>query len=662
MVLQTDEKHAKTYYKHALQQPDHFTVKRHSVENKVGAIYKRQLHEMDKAMESAKHHKLSHTKTVEKVQHAIMAVINEHPLHERKEIKRLLRQRFIKYPTGKTATTTTTTKAVRGRALSATPCKDATANYPYWGGADEFAALICKVNFMKTDEARWDPTFDGMKSANIDPCDQCGGPGQMCHGASSCSDYLTACTTLTEEQKVLAAEQYNTVKTDDMEKNLGVGANHPCLMGVCPKVKGEEQRNEDCDTAVSNFCCDPTDEECPLETKSACTAAGCNAATKIYEDMNHMYSSAMGDNEAMTEEERQLEWLNMEKKQEEQFQENCPFTDPVLCQDPAGTKQYHDNGQEKTAEELARDGDYGRHTQVNQPPYEGNGVGVSACAQTHSRTTCKGNNHDDEGNLLDCAKNGFLVHPYARQMNEVKKMSTKLNNPCHTGECFLGAIIESCTVSERPPSVRKWPTEEMYQDMNSMGTPFGKLSKESCFADRETFSTVTAEDGATAGTTTDAAGTTDDNAIDGPTGGTTDGSTDGDRRRFLAALSPSAAGPSAGESTCASGCCSVWSFFIDAFTEMSEQQGSDGSGPEKIIKITDIPWSSSFLDPNAVKVCESNFQTMNDDMGGGYGGGEGSASGSHDMMRCMWDKCHGCFDQTYEGADDMALVLQSGKK
>ena len=141
------EKHAKTYYKHALQQPDHFTVKRHSVENKVGAIYKRQLHEMDKAMESAKHHKFSYTKTVEKVQHAIMAVINEHPLHERKEIKRLLRQRFIKYPTGKTATTTT--KAVRGRALSATPCKDAAANY--WGGVDEFAALICKVNFMKTD-------------------------------------------------------------------------------------------------------------------------------------------------------------------------------------------------------------------------------------------------------------------------------------------------------------------------------------------------------------------------------------------------------------------------------------------------------------------------------------------------------------------------------
>jgi hypothetical protein len=142
----------------------------------VGAIYKRQLHEMDKAMESAKHHKFSHAKTVEKVQHAIMAVIDEHPLHERKEIKRLLRQRFIKYPTGKTATTTTTTttKAVRGRALSATPCKDAAANY--WGSADEFAATICKVNFMKTDEARWDPTFDPLKSANIDPCDQCGVP------------------------------------------------------------------------------------------------------------------------------------------------------------------------------------------------------------------------------------------------------------------------------------------------------------------------------------------------------------------------------------------------------------------------------------------------------------------------------------------------------
>lgn len=611
-------------------------MKRHSVENKVGAIYKRQLHEMDKAMESAKHHKLSHTKTVEKVRRAIVAVINEHPLHERKEIKRLLKQRYVKYPTGKTTTTTTTSKAVRGRALSATPCKDAAVNY--WGGADEFAAMLCKINFMKSEDARYRPEFDSIK--NIEPCDQCGGPGQLCHRASGCSDYLTACPTLTDNQKELAAEQYNAVKTDDMEKTLGVGANHPCLMGVCPKIKGEEQRNEQCDTAVSSFCCDPTDEECPLETKSACTAAGCNAATKIYDDVNHMYHMAMGDNEGMTEEERQLEWFKMEKKQEEEFQKNCPFTDPVLCQDPEGTKQYHENGQERSAEDID-EGNSARYHQAGQPPYEGNGVGVSACAQTHARDTCKGNDKDENDNLLPCAENRFYVHPYAHQMKEVKRMSTKFNKPCHTGECFLGAIIESCTASERPPSLRKWPTEQMYDDMNSMGTPFGKINKASCINDRETFSTVTAEDGATAGTATDPAGTTD-----------------GDRRRFLAALSPSAAGPSAGESTCASGCCSVWNFFIDAFTEMSKQQGGDGdegSGPEKIIKIDEIPWSSSFLDPNAVKVCESNFETMDDN-------GGGRSSNSHDLMRCLWDKCHGCFDQTYKGADDMALVLQSGKE
>ena len=116
----------------------------------------------------------------------------------------------------------------------------------------------------------------------------------------------------------------------------------------------------------------------------------------------------------------------------------------------------------------------------------------------------------------------------------------------------------------------------------------------------------------------------------------------------------------------------MYFFFFPFFFLSSKSKNDDPSDPDggTIVKISDIPWDSNFTAKNSVLTCESNFQMKMDTQGGygGYGeGGEGgeqddsmSASDSHELMRCLWDKCNGCMKVEYENVDSAAFILQTG--
>ena len=91
----------------------------------------------------------------------------------------------------------------------------------------------------------------GDRCATIDPCTDC--PTFCADYADSCADKLGNC--------FLAA----------MEG--GLRDDHPCMNpDLCPRVKGDDERNGKCETLVREYC---------SAENSDCTPVGCSAAMEI---------------------------------------------------------------------------------------------------------------------------------------------------------------------------------------------------------------------------------------------------------------------------------------------------------------------------------------------------------------------------------------------
>ena len=480
----------KNNYMGAIQQPTDHLVQRHTVDNKVASIYKRQIHVISKTLESAKHRKLSFAETFQKVKKSLKSVLSEHPANEHEEIKRLLVERFSSTAsTGATTTGDVSTNSLRRRRMNTNdPCMDAIRGTPdeQHRSADDIGSQICVMNYLKTQEAEYQ--FDGnLKNQKIDPCMQCAGPGQICHGVPACTDYLTACTTLDETQQASAKAEFEQAKaaiisageSGTLYSEWWDQANdHPCnLVNTCPMVKGEEQRNEACELAVKEYCCDPDSSDCSLIERTPCSPNGCGSATKMYEDAGHlMWEAAQAS--GLSEEEMQKKWMEMEKDLELNYK--CPFSEETLCVDPEGTRSYDENdgGSDNTNANWVRGG---RDTNAYQVTF-GNEGGISACANSNYRNTCVGNSNNDDS----CQDDGYLQHRFYNNMKQVKSMTTRINKPCHRGDCFLSSILDSCKIAnkieERPLGSIKYATNEMNDDMSADTL---KITKDTCQKESE---------------------------------------------------------------------------------------------------------------------------------------------------------------------------------
>ena len=484
------EHHEKNNYMGAIQQPTDHLVQRHTVDNKVASIYKRQIHVISKTLESAKHHKLSFAETFQKVKKSLKSVLSEHPANEHEEIKRLLVERFSSTAsTGATTTGDVSTNSLRRRRMNTNdPCMDAIRGTPdEQRSADDIGSQICVMNYPKTQEAEYQ--FNGnFKNQQIDPCMQCAGPGQICHGVPACTDYLTACTTLDETQQASAKAEFEQAKaaiisageSGTLYSEWWDQANdHPCnLVNTCPMVKGEDQRNEACELAVKEYCCDPDSSDCSLIERTPCSPNGCGSATKMYEDAGHlMWEAAQAS--GLSEEEMQKKWMEMEKDLELNYK--CPFSEETLCVDPEGTRSYDENdgGSDNTNANWVRGG---RDTNAYQVTF-GNEGGISACANSNYRNTCVGNSNSDDS----CQDDGYLQHRFYHDMKQVKSMTTRINKPCYgTGDCFLSSILDSCKIAnkieERPLGSIKYATNEMNDDMSADTL---KITKDTCQKESE---------------------------------------------------------------------------------------------------------------------------------------------------------------------------------
>ena len=484
------EHHEKNNYMGAIQQPTDHLVQRHTVDNKVASIYKRQIHVISKTLESAKHRKLSFAETFQKVKKSLKSVLSEHPANEHEEIKRLLVERFSSTAsTGATTTGDVSTNSLRRRRMNTNdPCMDAIRGTPdEQRSADDIGSQICVMNYPKTQEAEYQ--FDGnLKNQKIDPCMQCAGPGQICHGVPACTDYLTACTTLDETQQASAKAEFEQAKAAIISAGQSgtlysewwdQANDHPCnLVNTCPMVKGEDQRNEACELAVKEYCCDPDSSDCSLIERTPCSPNGCGSATKMYEDAGHlMWEAAQAS--GLSEEEMQKKWMEMEKDLELNYK--CPFSEETLCVDPEGTRSYDENdgGSDNTNANWVRGG---RDTNAYQVTF-GNEGGISACANSNYQTTCVGNSNSDDS----CEDDGYLQHRFYHDMKQVKSMTTRINKPCYgTGDCFLSSILDSCKIAnkieERPLGSIKYATNEMNDDMSADTL---KITKDTCQKESE---------------------------------------------------------------------------------------------------------------------------------------------------------------------------------
>lgn len=295
------EHHEKHHYVGALQKP---TFKQtNSVESKVASIYKRQIHEISKTLESAKHHKMSVAETFQKVRKArkmfCKNVLSEHPVTEHKEIQRLLLERFSRSSTSSTSIGhDVPTANLRRRTSTNDPCMDTLAGNPEASDPD-IAGTLCVMNFGRSGDATH--RFEG-KFSGVDPCTQCAAPGQLCHEVQACNDYLSACTTLDKDQKLAAKAEFDNAKNAILEKRRSALSaeldeswwdtvnDHPCnLVNTCPEVRGDEQRNEACERAINEYCCDPESSDCSLIERTSCSPAGCSAATRMYENVDHLW-------------------------------------------------------------------------------------------------------------------------------------------------------------------------------------------------------------------------------------------------------------------------------------------------------------------------------------------------------------------------------------
>ena len=60
----------------------------------------------------------------------------------------------------------------------------------------------------------------------------------------------------------------------------GLRDDHPCMNpDLCPRVKGDDERNGKCETLVREYC---------SAENSDCTPVGCSAAMKMFNDLNHL--------------------------------------------------------------------------------------------------------------------------------------------------------------------------------------------------------------------------------------------------------------------------------------------------------------------------------------------------------------------------------------
>jgi hypothetical protein len=264
---------------------------------------------------------------------------------------------------------------------------------------------------------------NGIQVGNQNLCEVCSGPGQLCENEASCNDKMLKCTQLNEMEKEQLEAEFKQTKAKNPKLTIDT---HPCLLPYCPALRNEIARNSKCGEAVFEYCCDPAMDDCPLDEKTSCTAVGCSTILDDNFDMHWLIEEVMKAEgiQFINEEEK---WDYFEKQYEKRFQ--CPFSDKKICDD----------------------------------------FSTSYCAKTEQR-----------GGM---DREPWESHPHWRDLGEVSRLPTSLNQPCWHGYCFNQAVLDFCAFDDaaegRPPFKPSdgAPTAgQVFEMMFSGQTPMDKVS------------------------------------------------------------------------------------------------------------------------------------------------------------------------------------------
>ena len=101
----------------------------------------------------------------------------------------------------------------------------------------------------------------------------------------------------------------------------GLRDDHPCMNpDLCPRVKGDDERNGKCETLVREYC---------SAENSDCTPVGCSAAMEMFNDLNHLeHAKSLATGKSTSE----YNWYSMDKETNsvEAWGRDCPFSDKSM--------------------------------------------------------------------------------------------------------------------------------------------------------------------------------------------------------------------------------------------------------------------------------------------------------------------------------------------